>query len=87
MRRQGRSPNNQLKENIMEENEFWIAIWRVVGGCICAIALTVAGCSSYRTSKVAEAIASGADPIRARCGLINDGGAAEAAICGAVAAK
>lgn len=69
----------------MAENDFWIALWKLVAVVVCVLIATVGGCSIHKQSKVAELVKGGTDPIKASCGL---GGvtSSNAAIC-AVSAK
>lgn len=51
----------------MEENTFWITLWRSVLIALCIIVAIMAGCTMNNDRLIAEAIKNGADPIAANC--------------------
>ena len=51
----------------MDENVFWLNVWRAAIAGICVVVATMAGCSSYRTGQVADLIRKGADPMEVGC--------------------
>lgn len=70
----------------MNENEFWIALWKIVAAVLCVIAVTIGGCSTYETQQIAKLASAGVDPIKSRCAV---SGVAKrtAVICYSVATK
>lgn len=57
----------------MEENTFWLAIWRTVAAAIFGIVAAVAGCSTVADYQVKELVISGVNPIAARCAIWGSG--------------
>lgn len=53
----------------MNRNEFWLGIWKVLGTVVVLVTITIGGCSSYATSKVAEAINNGVSPLEVTCAI------------------
>lgn len=53
----------------MNENEFWLGIWKVLGTVVVLITVSIGGCSSYATSKVSEAISNGVNPLEVTCAI------------------
>jgi hypothetical protein len=53
----------------MDENTFWLNLWRAVIFGVCFLVACASGCVAYRADKAAELIKAGADPIRVACGL------------------
>jgi len=52
----------------MDDNtKFWIVVWSLVATVVIALIGAVAANSIYMTSRDADLIAKGADPIRIRC--------------------
>jgi hypothetical protein len=56
----------------MEENTFWIAIWRTVAATLVGLALTTAGCTANRDRIIQEMTQQGAHPMDARCAVTPD---------------
>jgi hypothetical protein len=54
----------------MEENKFWLRLWQTVAVVAAIGILTIGGCTAYESKRVADAIAKGAQPIDARCGIV-----------------
>lgn len=53
----------------MNENEFWVAVWKVVAiAFVCAVA-SMSGCVAYQSEKASEMVKGGADPIDAGCSV------------------
>ena len=67
----------------MDENAFWIAMWRTAGTAVTAISVVVAGCTMYGHARVTEMVTGGADPIKAYCAI----NGVQSAACGAAAVK
>jgi hypothetical protein len=57
----------------MDDNQFWVAIWRLVALLVLAIVVVVAGCTTAADQKVAELVAKGVNPIAARCAIYGAG--------------
>jgi hypothetical protein len=53
----------------MDDNQFWLNLWRAVIAGLCVVVATMAGCTSYKTRQAADLIRNGADPIRVGCAL------------------
>lgn len=51
----------------MDNEQFWVAIWKVIGTVLVFLVLTFAGCTSYKTHTVAEAVKGSTNPIAAAC--------------------
>lgn len=69
----------------MDDNQFWLAIWRTVAAAFCVLIVSIGSCTSYQTHKVGEVIKGGADPLRARCGLL--GSDERSGVCSMLAAQ
>ena len=64
----------------MNDNEFLVKIWTIVGICFCVLVLTLGGCEGYLQARVI----SSPDPIAAACAR---GGSDKNITCVAVAAR
>ena len=51
----------------MNENEFWVAVWRAVGLTFIGVSCVIAGCVSYESYVLSEALKQGADPMSISC--------------------
>lgn len=71
----------------MEDNTFWITIWKLVALVICVIVLTISGCSINSGLVAERLVKSGADPIKVRCMLMGTDGYASSIICHEAAKK
>ena len=71
----------------MDENTFWISIWRAVAAAICVLVVSIGGCVAHGQHLVSMAINNGADPIKAGCAINGINGSTSAAICAAAAVK
>jgi len=49
----------------MDENEFWVRVWKIVGAVVVTVILTAGGCTSYRATLIAES----PDPIATACAV------------------
>lgn len=47
----------------MNDNEFWIQVWKVVAGCFCVLVLTSGGC----VMRGNQLLANSSDPIALAC--------------------
>jgi hypothetical protein len=74
-------------EFAMEENTFWLRIWQTVAAALVALAMTVAGCSSYRSSTIERMVNGGADPIKSSCAVNSGGDVGIVVLCMAAAGK
>lgn len=74
----------------MNENEFWIALWRTAGAIVVCIVAVASGCVSYNntieTTRIAEAIKTGVEPLAARC-AISGYGDSRIPMCAVIASK
>ena len=53
----------------MKDNTFWLRIFQTIAGFLAVIVMSIGGCTAYESKRIADAIAGGADPIDARCGI------------------
>lgn len=70
----------------MEENTFWLGVWKTVGIVVCVLASIAAGCTTHQGILLDGMVKAGADPLRASCAL---NGTQQGAVCvaAAIAAK
>lgn len=64
----------------MNENEFWIAIWKVIGAVVVAMTVSIGSCTAnrhYQTRLLIEN--TGVDPIGATCAF--EGGSSSTPVC------
>ncbi len=54
---------------IMDEGKFWFSIWSLAAAVIGLLILAIMADGMYTASLVESAVKSGADPIKARCGI------------------
>ena len=69
----------------MNENQFYALCWKIVATCVIVLILTIGGCEAYTRSLVADAIKSGADPLKVACAI--NGSSGTNTICAIQAAK
>ena len=65
----------------MDDNQFWVSIWKMVAVSFCVMVLAIAGCTVNNTRVVNEMTSRGADPIAAACAVNGAGERAQAAMC------
>lgn len=53
----------------MEENSFWLAVWKIVAWAIVGVSAVIGGCTAYESTLVAQMTERGADPVLARCAI------------------
>jgi hypothetical protein len=53
----------------MDENTFWLRLWQSCLAVVAVFVLTVGGCDSYATKRIADAIDKGASPMDVRCAI------------------
>lgn len=53
----------------MDENQFWIAVWRLVGTCFCVVAVSVVGCTVNQHRIIVSAAKDGKDPLAVSCAM------------------
>jgi hypothetical protein len=59
----------------MQDLEYWISFWRIVGIVIVSIALSITGCTAHSNKIIADMVEGGAEPIEAYCSIsFNTGG-------------
>lgn len=51
----------------MDENTFWLGVWRAIITGICVLAVAGASCTIHADKRIADVIKAGADPIDAHC--------------------
>ncbi len=56
----------------MDENQYWIALWRTIAAAFAVLVITIGACTANRQHLVAEAIKSGVDPTAAKCAIEAD---------------
>lgn len=79
--------------NEMDDNMFWIRLWRTMAWMVVGITISICGCVTADTlvtnAAIADMVQKGADPMVASCAV--DGGSAKdtkrAVHCAVVAAK
>lgn len=57
----------------MDENQFWIAIWKVIGAVVVMMTVSIGSCTAnrhYQTRLLIEN--TGVDPIGAKCAIEGD---------------
>lgn len=64
----------------MEDNKFWLGIWKTVAVCFCVLLLTISGCGINTNYTIETMVKNGADPIKVAC-VINGMRDGNAAIC------
>lgn len=50
----------------MNDNEFWISVWKLVTIGVCCLVLSISGCVVHSKYRIAKAIEQGANPIEAK---------------------
>lgn len=53
----------------MEENKFWLAIWKIIAVTLVALTVSVSGCIYGKGQQVKSLIKSGTPPILAMCAI------------------
>ncbi len=53
----------------MDENQFWLNVWKVITTGIFGVAAVVGGCVGHTDYRISEAIKAGGDPIATYCAL------------------
>ena len=53
----------------MDENQFWLSVWKLVAISFCVLTATIGGCTAQSNYLVARAVKDGADPIKASCAI------------------
>jgi hypothetical protein len=64
-----------LEGNAMNENQFWVATWKVIGWVVVAMTVSIGSCTAnrhYQTRLLIEN--TGVDPIGAKCAIEGDTG-------------
>lgn len=56
----------------MDENQFWLAIWRTAAAGLCLLALVIAGCNANQSRVIEEMTRQGAHPLDAKCAIAPD---------------
>jgi hypothetical protein len=51
----------------MNDNEFWIKLWKVLGTVLVLVAVTASGCEISRQHMRTQLVANGKDAIDVRC--------------------
>ena len=49
------------------DDQFWLGLWRVVGGVFCILTLTIGACDTYETRLKADMVLAGNSPVAVRC--------------------
>lgn len=57
----------------MEDNQFWVNVWKVIATGVVGLAAVIGGCVSHTDYRISEAIKAGAEPLAAYCALTNGG--------------
>ena len=53
----------------MNDNEFWIKVWKIAAFVFVVTILNVSGCTINKQSQIRSAIEKGTDPIAAKCAI------------------
>jgi hypothetical protein len=59
----------------MNENQFWIALWKIVGAVVVVMTVSIGSCTAnrhYQTRMLIEN--TGVDPIGAKCAIAGESG-------------
>ncbi len=69
----------------MNDNEFWIACWKVLGAVAVGVVVSVGGCTVAVNYRAAALVQNGADPLRVGCAMtiVNGLGAVQCSILAA----
>lgn len=63
------------EDHDMDENQFWVAVWKVTGVIVVAMTVSIGSCTAnrhYQTRLLIEN--TGTDPIGAKCAIEGDTG-------------
>lgn len=53
----------------MEENEFWLRVWKTAAVFVCAMTAIISACSAHETRVIVEMTEKGANPLDASCAI------------------
>jgi len=67
----------------MDDNQFYVAVWKIVGTAFCVLAVSIAGCVTHTHYRISEDLKSGVDPLMVACAHNNDGSATACTIAAA----
>lgn len=56
----------------MENNEYWIRFWKVIGVTFSVLVLNITGCVIHRNERITEMVMEGIPPIEASCAVNSD---------------
>ena len=56
----------------MDDNNFWINIWKIVAIVFVVVAGIIASYNSYQTYQIVEMVTAGASPLEASCAVSSD---------------
>ncbi len=62
------------------DDQFWLALWKVVGAVVCVVTAFGAGCDVYTSHIEKELVLAGNDPQKVRC-LFHQSSNQEALLC------
>ncbi len=65
----------------MNENEFWLGVWKLVTVAIMVLTLSISSCSIVKHRTVAELVKNGANPIDAYCAINTGDSSGDPVIC------
>ena len=68
----------------MDENQFWIAAWKVFATGVVSLAAVIGGCIGHTDYRISEAIKAGTEPLAAYCALSSSG---QGTTCAVLAGK
>ena len=57
----------------MNDDAFFLTIWKLIAAVIITIVLSMSGCVMHTNTQISRAIENGADPMKASCAFNNDG--------------
>ena len=70
----------------MDDNVFFITMWKLTAAVITVLMLTVGSCTIHQQKKIADLITAGADPLGAQCAIYGVK-SYNSAVCGILAGK
>lgn len=53
----------------MNDNEFWVVVWKCLATVVCIAILTIGGCTANKHRIIGEAIRAGSDPLLVGCAI------------------
>lgn len=57
----------------MNDNEFFITIWKIVAACFCCMVITLGSCTANTHWAISHDLSKGIDPVGVQCAHGNSG--------------